>query len=191
MEPDFQAAIKLLLELEGGYVNHESDPGGATRYGISQRSYPNLDIENLTKAQAISIYRRDYWEPVAKRVTDPAMRIMIFDSAVNHGLNRALSWLETYKTLPEYTSNRLRFYAGLETFGTFGREWTRRVASVLEAISRLEWQGKARRRVEALIDNRGAFTRLVAAVRGISGPVVYNVRPMTSREGLKIDLDSA
>lgn len=52
--------ISRLIELEGGYVNDPADPGGETKYGISKRSYPHLDIRNLTVEQATEIYQRDW-----------------------------------------------------------------------------------------------------------------------------------
>ena len=57
----FGTIVRHVLEAEGGYVNDPDDPGGKTKYGISQRSYPDLDIAALTEADAIAIYRRDYW----------------------------------------------------------------------------------------------------------------------------------
>lgn len=49
-----------VVDREGLLVDHPDDPGGLTKYGISQRAYPNLDIRNLTRADAIHIYQRDY-----------------------------------------------------------------------------------------------------------------------------------
>ena len=46
----FDAAFKALIDHEGGYVNHPKDPGGETKFGISKRSYPTLDIAALTLA---------------------------------------------------------------------------------------------------------------------------------------------
>lgn len=54
------AIIQGIIEREGGLINHPSDPGGLTKYGISQRAYPDLDIKNLTIADAVHIYQRDY-----------------------------------------------------------------------------------------------------------------------------------
>lgn len=43
--PDFfSIAIDRVLGLEDGYVNNPADPGGETKWGISKRSYPQLDI---------------------------------------------------------------------------------------------------------------------------------------------------
>lgn len=52
--------IARVIEREGGYVNDPDDPGGETKYGISKRSYPTLDIKNLTVEQASDIYMRDF-----------------------------------------------------------------------------------------------------------------------------------
>ena len=57
----FDRIIEFTLQEEGGYVNNPADPGGMTKYGISKRSYPNLDIANLTIDQAKAIYERDFW----------------------------------------------------------------------------------------------------------------------------------
>src|SRR5690606_28008981 len=54
----FRRAVEVVLKHEGGYVNNPSDPGGETKYGISKRSYPELDIANLTQEDAIAIYYR-------------------------------------------------------------------------------------------------------------------------------------
>ena len=61
---NFETAINRILSHEGGYVDNPADPGGRTQWGISQRSYPNLDIKSLTRDQAIALYERDFWEPI-------------------------------------------------------------------------------------------------------------------------------
>ncbi len=57
---DFQIAVNLVLNHEGGYVNNPSDPGGETNFGIAKRWHPDLDIRNLTKDQASVIYQQQY-----------------------------------------------------------------------------------------------------------------------------------
>lgn len=59
----FDYAVKKLLSLEGGEVNDADDPGGHTNFGISKRSFPDEDIEKLTEARAIALYREYFWEP--------------------------------------------------------------------------------------------------------------------------------
>lgn len=82
----FRLAVDVVLRHEGGYVNDPADPGGETKFGISKRSYPDLDIASLTKAQAVEIYRRDWWEPYRYneiKALDTATKV--FDLSVNMG----------------------------------------------------------------------------------------------------------
>ena len=61
MNEGFDKAFEFTIGVEGGYVNDPSDPGGETKFGVSKKSYPNLDIKNLTITQAKEIYYKDYW----------------------------------------------------------------------------------------------------------------------------------
>jgi len=60
----FEDAFERLLGHEGGYIDNPKDPGGETNWGISKRSYPTVDIKNLTRWAAMDIYRRAFWDPV-------------------------------------------------------------------------------------------------------------------------------
>ena len=80
---DFNLAIPIVLENEGGLVDNKNDPGGLTKYGISRKAYPNLDIKNLTRDAAIEIYRRDFWK--FDGVNDQRLATKIFDAYVNMG----------------------------------------------------------------------------------------------------------
>jgi lysozyme family protein len=83
---NFTKAIQVVLDNEGGYVNNPNDPGGATNFGISQRSFPNLDIKNLTRQQAIEIYLNNYWNPQNySNINDQNVATKVFDFAVNAG----------------------------------------------------------------------------------------------------------
>jgi len=79
----FEPAVEITLENEGGYVWDKSDPGGETNFGISKRSYPNVDIKNLTKEEAIAIYRRDFWK--FDGLIFQGIATKLFDSYVNMG----------------------------------------------------------------------------------------------------------
>jgi lysozyme family protein len=62
----FNAAFSITINHETlgrtrDYVNDPQDPGGETKFGISKRAYPNLDIRNLTIGHASEIYLSDYW----------------------------------------------------------------------------------------------------------------------------------
>jgi lysozyme family protein len=89
---DFSKAIKFVFENEGGFVNDFTDSGGETKYGISRKSYPDWDIENLTEEDAIEIYRQDFWQPY-KNFED-RLATKLFDLAVNLGHRRAIQILQ-------------------------------------------------------------------------------------------------
>jgi lysozyme family protein len=78
---EFQLAIPIVLENEGGLSEDKDDPGGTTNFGISQRSYPALDIKNLTKEAATAIYLKDFWK--FGGVNDQRVGTKLFDSYVN------------------------------------------------------------------------------------------------------------
>ena len=80
---DFPRCIELILAEEGGQVNHPRDPGGLTKYGISQRSYPDLNIAALTKETVVALYRRDYWNPVHGDELPDGLDLLLLDCAVN------------------------------------------------------------------------------------------------------------
>jgi len=87
----FDQAVNVILKHEGGLVNNPNDPGGITNFGISKRSYPEVDIYNLTKEQAKEIYERDYWKPLRLYMIDNAnVCLELFDFSVNAGLSRAV-----------------------------------------------------------------------------------------------------
>lgn len=86
----FDDAIKVVLAHEGGYVNHPNDPGGETNYGITKRTYPHLDIKNLTKDQAIEIYYNDWWlKNKYNKFPHPKFAAKVFDTAINMGAKQA------------------------------------------------------------------------------------------------------
>lgn len=73
------------LRADGGLNNKTSDCGGLTKYGISQRAYPNLDIKNLTLAHAVRLYHRDYWRAMCCEQCPQSIAFMLLDGAVQHG----------------------------------------------------------------------------------------------------------
>lgn len=111
--PEFyvKRMISTLLELEGGYGNNPHDKGGETKYGITKNSYPHLDIKNLTKADAVEIYKRDWLERYSGLYnsiyahleacgTDDKSAVNVYFSptffcfAVNAGTQRAVRFLQ-------------------------------------------------------------------------------------------------
>ncbi len=151
----FDYFIERVLTHEGGYVNDPRDPGQETRWGISKRAYPQVDIRNLTRAQAVDIYRRDFWQRVRGDELPREFAFQALDAAVNHGIGNAVRWMQRAAGVADdgvigpvtlaavqraqaadlvlrFNAERLRFYAKLTTFSTFGRGWVNRVAGNLE-----------------------------------------------------------
>lgn len=93
MSPRFLAQMQRTFKFEGGYVNDPDDPGGETKYGISKRSFPRVDIKNLTKKQAEDIYWRYYWLPLYD-VMPERVGQKVFDLAINTGRKRAHQFLQ-------------------------------------------------------------------------------------------------
>ena len=89
----FDKAIGTVLEHEGGYSFDPNDPGGETKYGISRKAYPGLDVKALTLDQAKAIYKRDYW--IYSRIQDQDVATKVFDMAVNLGPPAAHRLLQT------------------------------------------------------------------------------------------------
>ena len=93
----FDMAFKEVLGFEGGYVDDKNDNGGETKYGISKRSYPNVDIKNLTLDGAKEIYYKDFWNTKTLELSlidDEKIAIELFDTAVNMGVGVAARFLQ-------------------------------------------------------------------------------------------------
>lgn len=94
----FEDAIEIVLVIEGGgkIVNHSSDPGGLTKWGISLRAFPELGVEgirNLTREGAIKLYLNQYWMPNCELVPE-LLRLAIFDASVHHGPTQSIKLLQ-------------------------------------------------------------------------------------------------
>jgi len=125
-------AFEIVIGVEGGLVDDPADPGGLTKFGISQKSYPQLDIRNLTPEQAKDIYYQDYWLAAAcDHITNEALAILVFDCAVNQGVSRAKQIASGAHSAVEYQAERALHYASLPTFARFGRGWMRRLFTTI------------------------------------------------------------
>ena len=91
---EFDDIIEVVLKHEGGYVNDPKDPGGETKYGVSKRAYPDVDIKGLTIEGAKEIYKRDYWDKNKVDTVPSKLKHIYFDMAVNMGKGRAVRILQ-------------------------------------------------------------------------------------------------
>jgi len=90
---DFNLAIDEILIQEGGYVNDPADRGGETKYGISKRSFPQVDIPSLTVEEAKSLYRETYWR--FESVENQMVANKLLSMAIHMGLSQAVRLLQT------------------------------------------------------------------------------------------------
>lgn len=96
----FDEAVGAVLREEGGYVNDPNDDGGETKYGISRKAYPEIDIASLTESDAKAIYKRDYWDRFHLDDLEydgsfnKEMVIKVFSIIVNMGGNPAIKCLQ-------------------------------------------------------------------------------------------------
>ena len=103
-----------LFDIEGRkYENDPSDPGGATKYGIDQRSHPNVDIKNLTEEEAKQIYWEEYWKKNDCERFDYPIGEAYFDICVNNGRSRADQLRSISKDVSQLLNNRDAFYRRL------------------------------------------------------------------------------
>lgn len=158
MTMTFDRCFHLLLGHEGGFVDHPKDPGGATRWGVTERvaranGYAG-PMRDFPVEKAKEIYRRSYWDAARCDDLPSGVRYAVFDGAVNSGVAQSVKWLQRAveaaddgvvgpetihkaRAFPPDLVNRrmlgerLKFMTNLPTWSHFGRGWARRVADLL------------------------------------------------------------
>jgi lysozyme family protein len=157
MKANFAESLELVLEHEGGYVDHPKDPGGATNKGVTQRIYNNFRRSRGRSAQSVmfleageveAIYKLQYWDAVRGDLLPSGLDYAMFDFAVNSGVSRAVKYLQgivgvkkdgvigamtlgaihdVVKTINTLCDWRMSFLRRLPTFLYFGKGWAARV----------------------------------------------------------------
>jgi lysozyme family protein len=102
MNTNFELCLSHLLQHEGGYVNHPSDPGGRTNLGVTQavwedwsdRKVTEEEMRGLTPAKVSPLYKEMYWDRVKGNQLPSGVDYCVFDAAVNSGVRRASQWLQ-------------------------------------------------------------------------------------------------
>lgn len=96
---DFERALKRTLGYEGGYDDDPDDPGGKTRWGITEAEarasgYAG-EMRDYPLYLAKEIYRTRYWNKIrGDELPDQDLAEELFDSAVNCGIKTAITWLQ-------------------------------------------------------------------------------------------------
>lgn len=137
----FHKGIEFVLKWEGGYHHDPDDPGGETAFGISKKAYPHLNIAELTQAVAIKIYYKDYWlKAGCDKLPTPA-NIVLFDTAVNIGVSRALELAVAANNWQDILLARIKYYVTLakkKWARKYLRGWLNRVMELTELCVRLK-----------------------------------------------------
>lgn len=157
---NFDTSFALLLGHEGDFSDHPMDPGGKTRFGITEVVAREVgyrgDMRELPVELAKRIYLERYWRPIRADDLPPSIRYVMFDAAVNSGPAQATLWLQRAlgvkadgvigpqtlaaayaqpadKLRSGLLAQRLRFMTGLANWPAFSRGWARRIADLMEA----------------------------------------------------------
>jgi lysozyme family protein len=161
MDSNFDKSLALVLKSEGGYINHRDDPGGETMMGVTKGAWsgwlkrPIQDGEmiKLTVADITPFYKALYWDASQCPRLPIGIDYLVFDSAVNMGVGRAVRLLQqslgcvpdgvigpnTMRAInaadvniliDKFSAQKEQFYRSLKTFIIFGKGWLNRVEHV-------------------------------------------------------------
>ncbi len=94
--------LDTIFTHEGGFVDHPDDRGGATNFGITQRTYSQWldrpvsvqDMQDMTKGIAKEIYLANYYYSPNIHQLPESIQPCVFDSAINHGPSRAIKFVQ-------------------------------------------------------------------------------------------------
>lgn len=158
MTENFEACRGFTLAAEGGFTNNPHDNGGATNFGITLqtlqawRGHPVIvdDVRNMTEAEALQIYKANYYNPIKGDQLPISLAVVAFDAAVNSGCRQSILFLQralnvtadgyigsgtinaanscnANETAHKTINERLKFMQGLASWQYFGKGWTNRL----------------------------------------------------------------
>lgn len=103
----FDYATDKLLKIEGGFVNHPADPGGATMRGISMQFLRLVkykkdgkpitvkQLQSMPLDETKAIYKKYFWDMAkCNLITDKEVAAKVFDMCVNLGPSQACKLLQ-------------------------------------------------------------------------------------------------
>lgn len=168
----WEIAKNTTLNVEGDFQNDHDDTGNwtsgeigvgeckGTKYGICAKSYPELDIKNLTLDEALSIYRKEYWNPTKCDCLPDCLSVAVFDYAFHSGTEQAIKDLQRAlgvtvdgiignqtigacnsrpikQVLQRYFDNRLDFMIHCKGWKKYCKGWINRWCAVKQICERL------------------------------------------------------
>ena len=123
----FEKAFNKVVMIEGGYVDNPFDPGGKTKYGITEAVARGAgyggDIKNLPLETAKAIYEKEYWDKmmldsIASLSFDVAYEL--FDTGVNVGIKNAVEWLQKSLNVLRRANSDKPYFIQLKVDGLVG-----------------------------------------------------------------------
>lgn len=186
MKSNWSKVANLIVSHEGGYSDDPRDDGNwtggrrgkgqlkGTKYGIAANTYGHLDIKNLTRAQAIAIYKKDYWDVANLDRVPAGLDYPICDFNINSGVKRSVSTLqkilgvkqdgvmgtgtiqaiENYprpleELIDRYMDARWAYMQKLRTFKTHKNGWKKRIADVRNIAKKMNLGQHVAQKVDA------------------------------------------
>ncbi|KIC29679.1 holin-associated N-acetylmuramidase [Leisingera sp. ANG-M6] len=159
-----------IVAREGGFVNDPADPGGATKYGVTIGTMRRLgldltgdgrvgvaDVQALSRAQAVEIFVRHYYEAPRIASLPACLQATVFDMYVNAGSNAV--------RILQRLLNEMGF--GVVVDGAIGPETASAAeqAALVDADALRDAYGIARRNYYFRLADRRAASRKFARAR--------------------------
>ena len=102
MKENLDDSLKIVLHHEGLYIDHPSDPGGATMRGVTRAVYEDWvnrpvtkdEMKKLKVSDVTPIYKKNYWDRVKADDLPAGVDFAVFDLAVNGGTGRGAKMLQ-------------------------------------------------------------------------------------------------
>lgn len=100
---NFDTALQFVLREEGLFSDNPKDPGGATKYGCTKRTWEawvghevTVDvIRNLKVSDVAPLYKEKYWDACKCSELPNGVDLCVFDMAINSGPTRAIKTLQS------------------------------------------------------------------------------------------------
>jgi len=125
---NFEKSLELVLQAEGGFINHPKDPGGMTNLGVTKAVYDKWigrasteeEMRALKPEDVAPIYKKNYWDKIYGDQLESGLDFALFDWAVNSGPGRAAKAIQRIvgatqdgaigpKTMQKIANNETKF----------------------------------------------------------------------------------
>lgn len=131
--------LEFLAKWEGGWAEHPRDPGGATMRGITIGTFTRWrqanglpaptkeDLRNITDEDVAGIYDKWYYKASGANKLSFPLCLVVFDTAVLHGVGAAQTWLAESGGDPQvFLDKRIASYKASSNWDVFGAGWMNR-----------------------------------------------------------------